>query len=397
MKILVLGTGLQGKAVLHDLEKSETITEVLAADLDEAAAAAYVHAHHLRKVSVRHLNADDDEGLRLLIRNERPAAVVCMLPPHYGLKVARCAVECGVHYVSSSYTGELAQLDEAARKADVAVLPEMGMDPGIDLILCRLAVEALDEVYGLYSYGAGVPEVACADDNPLRYKISWTFDGVLKAYKRPARFLKDGREIFVPEGQIFRPEHGHKLAVDGLGVLEAYPNGDAVAYIQRFQLGPKVRDMGRFALRWPGHNALWDAWARLGFLDDTPVDVDGCAVSPRRFMVHHLTPRLLFSDTERDVAVLLARAWGIKEGKPRRVSYWLVDYRDLQTGLFAMNRTVGFTTSIGAQLIVRGIVTGRGVLSPTRDVPPDVVVGELARRGMQVCSRTEDFWEDARA
>ncbi len=394
MKVLVLGTGLQGKAVLHDLHHSHVVTAVIAADLDVEAAQDYVRRQGLEKVSVRSLNADDPDALRSLIESENPRAVVCMLPPQYGLSVAQCAVNCGVHYVSSSYTGMLAALDEAARKANVTVLPEMGMDPGIDLILCRLAVEALDEVHGLHSYGAGVPEPKCADDNPLRYKISWTFDGVLKAYKRPARFLRNGREVLVPEGEIFRPEHGHTLHVEGLGVLEAYPNGDALAYAERFRLGQTVRDMGRFALRWPGHNALWDVWARLGFLDDTPVDVDGCKVSPRRFMVRHLTPRLLFSDRERDVAILLARAWGIKAGRPCRVSYWLVDYRDLETGLFAMNRTVGFTTSIAVQLILQGVVSRRGVLSPAQDVPPDAVVRELAKRGMLVQNRLEEFWED---
>ncbi len=393
MKIMVLGTGMQGKAVLHDLHHSSDVTQVVAADIKAAEAEQYVTRHGLDKVTVVSLDADDEGALRRLVEHERPQALVCMLAPQYGLQVARCAVDCGVHYVSSSYTGELVQLHEAARSAGVSVLPEMGMDPGIDLFLCRLAVNELDEVHGLHSYGAGVPEPACADDNPLRYKISWTFDGVLKAYKRPARLLRDGQEVIIPEGHIFRPEHGHLLEVKGLGLLEAYPNGDAVAYIEKFRLGSKVRDMGRFALRWPGHNALWNAWARLGFLDDTPIDVDGCPVSPRRFMVHHLTPRLVYDETQRDVAVLLARAWGLKDGKRCRVSYWLVDYRDLKTGLFAMNRTVGFTSSIGAQLLVKGVITGRGVLSPARDVSPEAMVKELEKRGMRVESSLEQSWE----
>lgn len=396
MKMLVLGTGMQGKAVLHDLQRSADVCRIVAADINASASEAYVRRHGLDKITVVPLNAEERDALHRLVQREHPDALLCMLAPQYGLQVAQCAVACGVHYVSSSYTGDLMQLHEDAQKAGVAVLPEMGMDPGIDLILCRLAVDSLDEVHGLHSYGAGVPEPSCADDNPLRYKISWTFDGVLKAYKRPARFLKNGQEVFVPEGQIFCPEHGHTLVVQGLGVLEAYPNGDAMAYIEKFRLGSQVRDMGRFSLRWPGHNALWDAWAQLGFLDDTPVDVDGCAVSPRRFMVHHLTPRLLYNDTQRDVAVLLARAWGLKDGKPRRVSYWLVDYRDLKTGLFAMNRTVGFTTSIGAQLLVKGMITGRGVLSPARDVPPDAMVKELEKRGMHVQCSAEDSWEESR-
>ncbi len=384
MRVMVVGVGLQGKAVVHDLERSALVDEILAADTDVASVSEHMRRQGYRKVRVERLDAADLEALRTHLRDFSPEVLVCMVPPHLGFGLARTAVECGVHFVSSSYTGELDTLDSDAEAAGVTVLPEMGMDPGIDLILCRMAVDALDQVEGLHSYGGGLPEPACADDNPFRYKISWTFDGVLKAYKRPARFLKDGEEIRVASGRIFRPEYGHTVEVPGLGVLEAYPNGDAVSYIERFQLGPGLKFMGRFALRWPGHNALWNALSELGFLEDDPVDVGGCSVSPREFLARHLTPRLSFSENERDVVVLLARAWGRKDGRPLEVSHWLIDYRDLDTGLFAMNRTVGYTASIGAQLILDGTITKRGVLSPARDVPPERVLKELEERGMQL-------------
>ena len=32
-----------------------------------------------------------------------------------------------------------------------------------------------------------------AADNAIKYKITWTLEGVLNAYRRPARLLKDGR------------------------------------------------------------------------------------------------------------------------------------------------------------------------------------------------------------
>jgi lysine 6-dehydrogenase len=64
----------------------------------------------------------------------------------------------------------------------------------------------------------------------------------------------------------------------------------------------------------------------------------------------------------------------------------LIDRRDLATGLTAMNRTVGFTASIGAQLIGRGVVDKRGLLSPVTDIPYDIVVNELANRGIHITS-----------
>jgi len=335
------------------------------------------------------VNACEPAALERLVRESRPQVVVCMLPADFQPALARAAVAAGVPYVSSSYTGSLVELDGPAREKGVSVLPEMGMDPGIDLILGRLAVDELDVVHGMRSYGAGLPEPACAAGNPIRYKITWTFEGVLKAYMRPARFLRGGKEAAIPAGQIFRPENGHTLEVPGVGAMDAYYNGDAIRYIDIFGLGPELKEMGRFAMRWPGHNPFWNVMAELGFLDEAPTRVGAAEISPRRFVAEHLAPRLQFRDTERDMVVIRVEAWGLKNRKPLRAVYELIDYRDLATGLFAMNRAVGYTTSIAAQLILAGKIRKTGVLTPVRDVPAAEVVRELEQRGMKVQRRVE--------
>jgi saccharopine dehydrogenase-like NADP-dependent oxidoreductase len=376
--------GLQGKAVVHDLEQSAIVDAIVVADIAPEAANAYAGRMGYRKVQTVALDAGRPEGVDRLLRETQPQVLIGMLPPDFQPAVARAAVRAGVHYVSSSYTGALTELDGLARERGVTLLPEMGMDPGIDLILGRLAVDELDVVYGLRSYGAGLPEPASAGDNPIGYKITWTFEGVLKAYMRPARLLRDGQEIAIPGGRIFRPEHGHSFEVPGVGVMDAYPNGDALRYIAVFGLGPELREMGRYAMRWPGHNPFWNAMAELGFLDEIPARIAGVDLSPRRFVVEHLTPRLQFADGERDLVVVRVEAWGLKNRKPLRATYELVDYRDLATGLFAMNRTVGFTTSIAAQLILSGRVRRAGLLNPAADLPAAAVVEELKQRGMNI-------------
>jgi saccharopine dehydrogenase-like NADP-dependent oxidoreductase len=381
--------GLQGKAVMHDLEQSPIVSAIVVADIEVENAKAYVARKGYRKVQPAALDAARPEGVDQLIRETKPQVLICMLPPDFQPAIAHAAVCAGVPYVSSSYTGALSELDEPARKKGVTLLPEMGMDPGIDLVLGRLAVDELDVVHGLRSYGAGLPEPACAGDNPIHYKITWTFEGVLKAYMRPARLLRDGREISIPGGQIFRPENGHSFDMPGVGVMDAYPNGDAMRYIEVFGLSPELREMGRYAMRWPGHNCFWNVMAALGFLDETPLRIGDADLSPRRFVVEHLTPRLQFAETERDMVVIRVEAWGLKREVPRRAIYELIDYRDLSTGLFAMNRTVGFTASIAAQLVLAGRIKKTGLLNPARDVPALEVVRELEKRGMKVQRRVQ--------
>lgn len=389
-KVLVLGLGLQGKAVIHDLEQGDLVSEIVVADMDLEATRGYLDRkgyNHIRAVA---LDATNEDQLLKLIKSVNPRVTICMLPPDFNYPIARAALTAGCHFVSSSYSGRVAELDTDARARRVTILPEMGMDPGIDLVLGRLAVDELDVVHGMYSYGAGLPVPECAGDNPLHYKITWTFDGVLKAYKRPARVLRNGQEVSIPGEHIFRDEHGHTVEVDGLGLLEAYPNGDAIHFINVFNLGSEVRDMGRFALRYPGHSRFWSIMAEMGFLDDTPLTTAGGAISPRQFLVRHLTPKLQFDENERDMVVLRINTWGIKDGRQRRVTYNLIDFRDLGTGLFAMNRTVGYTASIGARMILTGQITATGVLSPTRDVPPRELLRELKARGMKLDHRVEE-------
>ncbi|MFY9705333.1 MAG: saccharopine dehydrogenase C-terminal domain-containing protein [Desulfobacterales bacterium] len=389
-KVLVLGFGMQGKAVVHDLEQGDLVSEIVVADMDLGAARVYLERKGYTRSRAVALDAAREEQLLQLIESVGPRVTICMLPADFNYPIARAALTAGCHFVSSSYSGRVAELNADAAAKGITILPEMGMDPGIDLVLGRLAVDELDVVHGMYSYGAGLPEPDCAGDNPLHYKITWTFDGVLKAYNRPARVLRGGQKVDIAGEEIFREEHGHTVEVAGLGRLEAYPNGDAIHYIQVFNLGPEVRDMGRFALRYPGHSRFWSVMAEMGFLDDTPLAVEGGTISPRQFLVRHLTPKLQFAEDERDMVVLRVNAWGLKDGRQRRVTYNLIDYRDLSTGLFAMNRTVGYTASIGARMILTGQITAPGVLSPTKDVPPRDLLRELKARGMKLDHRVEE-------
>jgi lysine 6-dehydrogenase len=54
-----------------------------------------------------------------------------------------------------------------------------------------------------------------------------------------------------------------------------------------------------------------------------------------------------------------------------------------------MTRMVGFTTSIGAQMVLRGDISRRGLLSPLSDVPFQPFLKELEKRGISVDRREE--------
>ncbi len=380
MKALVLGLGLQGKAVIHDLSQSGLVDDIIGADLDISSAETFLKRGAYPKVRLQQLNIAENPDLSGFMKQSGAAITVCMLPTFLAHRVAEACIAAGIPFVNTSYSHWVADLDERAREHGITILPEMGFDPGMDLILGGLAVADFDEVHGMNSYGLGVPEMSAAD-NALKYKITWTLEGVLNAYRRPARLLRKGQPVDIAGTEIFRKENIHLIHVPGVGVMEAYANGDAIEFINRFGLGPQLKDMGRYAARWPGHSAYWQVMADMGFLEDEPL----------KFLVHHLTPRLQYRENERDVAVLRIEAWGLKQGCRKKITYEVIDYRDLETGLFAMNRTVGFTASIAAQMVLSGEVSRPGVLSPIADVPGSRVLEELQRRNIQVVKREEEM------
>jgi len=396
MKIIVLGVGLQGKAVIHDLESSTLVTEIFAADIftkenSFAETEDFLAKRGYSKTRAIKLDVVNEKNLAGRFTERGLNAVICMLPIELALTAARAALDAGIPFISSNYTYDLSVLDELAKEKNGIILPEMGLDPGIDLILGRLAKDELDVVYGINSYGGGIPAPECADDSPIKYKISWIFDRVLDVYVREARLVKNGKLQIVPGLEIFAEENVHEIEFSGIGTVEAYPNGDSVRYVEIFGLGQELVEMGRFALRWPGHSKFWRTLVALGLLDDTPINMNNADISPRAFLSKCLSPKLQFKGDEKDVALLRVEAWGLKDNKKVKVTYDLIDYRDLETGLFAMNRTVGFTSSIGAQMILTGKITQAGVLSPVRHVPPHEFIKEVEARGMRIDYKFEEI------
>ncbi|MBL7161700.1 MAG: saccharopine dehydrogenase NADP-binding domain-containing protein [Anaerolineales bacterium] len=386
MKILLLGVGLQGKAALQDLVNSPAVTQVIAADVNYDDLSTYVETLKTNKVTAIQLDVRDKA--QVAEQMQLVQAAIILLPTELRLEVARLAVENGVHFIETSYIlPEFVQLGEEAEARGIALLPECGLDPGIDLVLAGRATREFDEVHELHAYGTGVPEPKAAD-NPIKYKISWIFAGVLGAYNRPARLMKGGKIIDITASEMFSQAYINTVDMGDLGDMEAYYNGDAIQYLDILQIGDTVTDTGRYSLRWPGHAAFWKKMVDLGFLEDEPILVDGKEVSPRQFVHDLLAPQLQYLPTERDIAGLRIEVVGLKKGKSKRVIYQMIDRRDLETGLLAMQRTVGYTASIGAQMILSGQITKRGLLTPTRDIPADILIEELEKRGVTI-QRTE--------
>lgn len=386
MRVLLLGCGLQGRAVLHDLARSTDVTQATCADLTLDLAKAAIHRYGRPDFVAAAVDAADHQSLGGLIARGFDV-IIDMLPREFVRPVAEAAIAGRTSLVNTYYDQELRPLAAQMEAAQISVLPEMGFDPGLDLVLARRAVDRLEgQVRTLQSYGGGIPEGKAAR-NPLQYKITWNFEGVLNSYCRPARILHEGRPCDLPGDEIFREENLREVNVPSVGTLEAFPNGDATYYTTLLGIEGTLRNSGRYALRHPGHGAVWRNLKGLGLLEEEPSDrLNG--LSPRQFLRRHLEPRLAYQDDERDIVVLRIEAEPVNEESPRLVLE-VVDYRDLDSGLLAMNRMVGYPASIAAQMIASGTIARKGLLSPIRDVPFEPFRQALMRRNLHITEKQE--------
>lgn len=385
MNILLLGVGMQGKAALHDLWQNPVVTGIVAADKELDLLRSYIQSRNYgAKVQAAFVDAEIPSSVQKLLA-AKPTVVVDLTPSRCSPLVAREALNARVHLVNTVYVlPELKKLAAEIAAAGLTFLTEFGMDPGIDLVLLGRAVSHFDSVETIDSYGAGVPE-AVAADNALKYKVTWTFEGVLRAYMRGGRLVRNGRAVNIKCNEMFNPENIHALVIPGLGAFEAYANGDSLPYAEMLGIDPeKLQRLGRYSFRWPGHCAFWKKMVDLHLLDDDVLTLDGVAVNRRHFLAAAIEPHIRLGEKERDIAVIRVDVSGKKNGKKKRAVLQIIDQRDLATGFTAMSRTVGYTAAVGAQLIGSGKLKKRGLLSPLRDIPYDVFKQELAKRDIHV-------------
>jgi lysine 6-dehydrogenase len=378
MRMLVLGGGLQGSACAYDLLQNSDVEQVVLADLSPDTEAPYLERYRddprLRRARVDARRAED---VRAALKN----VDACMnaLPYFFNFDVTRAAVAQGVHYCdlggNTAIVFEQMKLDDQAREADVSVIPDCGLAPGMVNILAAAAIEALDAPHAVRIQVGGLPR---DPKPPLNYQIVYSMQGVLDYYTTDSWVLRDGEPVQVPA----LSEVETVSFDEPVGTLEAFHTAGGLSTMPWSYRG-RLRTMEYKTLRYPGHADIMRAVRDLGLLSLEPVDVNGQQVVPRELFIACAEPRLRRPGSS-DLVALRVVADGLKDGNVHSVGFELIDYRDEETGISAMERTTGFSLSITGQLQVRRKVRGTGVMTPDQAIPANAYIDELAARGVGI-------------
>jgi saccharopine dehydrogenase-like NADP-dependent oxidoreductase len=390
MKVLVLGgCGIQGRTALNDLASDDQVTEVICADAQFDALSKIQPFTPMEKITRTAIDAKNPADLVNVIK--QADVVIDLLPKDFADPVNEAALAAKVSVVNTNYMYDPGEMHDKAKAAGIAIMPECGLDPGIDLVLYGSALRRFDILTSIKSYCGGFPEKS-ACTNPLNYKTSWIWRGVLSSTKRDSTFIVDGQRVDIPGARQHDEANIHSVEFPGLGTLEAIPNGNAAFFTDRMGLSDTIVTTGRYSLRWPGWAAFWRPLKALDFLDETPVPgLGNGTVSPLDFMDKFLAPRLVYQDNEKDLVAMLNIFEGTMAGKKTRLTSTLYIERDLDTGLMAMSKGVAYSAVIAAKMIAKKQISDTGVLSPMFNIPEAPFLESLKKRGIAVTETLEEL------
>ena len=347
IKVIVLGGGLVGGPMSFDLAK----------DRDKEVTVADINAEVLQKFSsngtIKTIEADlgNTNKLRELIQPYD--LVLSAVPGFMGFKTLQTIIEAGKNVIDIAFFPEdLFALDKLAKEKEVIAISDIGVAPGMSNVLIGYAASQLTTVEKAITYVGGLPKLR---EWPFEYKAGFSPVDVIEEYTRPARYIKNGKEVTMPA--LSEPE---LMNFEGIGTLEAF-NSDGLRSLAKTIKGEYMIEK---TLRYPGHIEIMRILRETGFFDAKPINVDGHQIKPIDFTSKLLFPKWKLKEGEADITIMKVIVEGKVDAKTKRFEYDLYDEYDAASGVHSMARTTGYTATMALRMLASGLYQQKGVSAP---------------------------------
>lgn len=377
---IVLGAGIQGTTIAYDMARFGEAHSVRLLDMDLAQAqAAAQHINQLLQtdcVQAGQLDVSDAAAVTAALKGAD--SCLSAVPYRFNPMLARCAIEAGVSFNDlggkTDLVFEALALHEEALAANVSVIPDCGVAPGLGNTLAAYGISQLDRCDTVAVRCGGLPQ---NPQPPLDYMLVFNIGGLTNEYFGVSTVLRQGQRLDVP---TFAELESIQLP-EPLGECEAFVTSGGTSTCP-WTFADQVENYDYKTIRYKGHYEKFKVLLDLGLLSLEPVNVQGQQVVPRE-LFHAVASQALDFPGEKDLLILRVTCTGIQNGQPKTLEYTLLDYFDEATGFNAMSRMTGFPASIVAIMSARG-QNAKGAVPLEKAVPGDIFLEELARRGLKL-------------
>ncbi len=376
----IIGSGKQGTASAYDLIKFGEAKKVIL--IDNHLEAAQKSADLLNKITSTNVctpvQADVQDLDELRKKLTEVDSIISGVPYYYNLQLTKIAIEVGANFCDFGGNTDVVKsqlkLNDNALKKNISIIPDCGMDPGMNISFIQYLVEDYDKLHTVKSYGAGLLQ---NPKPPWNYGLTFHINGLTNEYYGSALFLRDGKVAEVP------CLTGYEILVfpEPLGKLEAAVTSGGLSTLP-IELEGKVQTLENKTLRYLGHWERFKGYSDLGLFEEKPITVDGNEIIPRNLFHTLLEPKITVNEL-RDLGIIKIFASGEKEGKEINTTIELIDYFDDLTGFTAMQRLTGWHASVMAILAAQDKVK-KGAVSVSQAMSGKIIIEELRKRGIKI-------------
>ena len=346
-KIVVLGSGLVGGPMALDLAKDKDFKVTVV----DVSAQALARLKKVKGVTTIQEDLSDIKTLKRIV--QRQDMVISAVPGFMGFKTLQAIIEAGKTVIDIAFFPEDAfELDKLAQKSGVTAIVDCGVAPGMSNLIAAYARQKLDEATSILIYVGGLPEYR---EWPYEYKAVFSPADVIEEYVRPARYIENGQLVIRPA--LSDPE---RMNFPVVGTLEAF-NTDGLRTLARTLDVPNMKEK---TLRYPGHIEKMAVLRETGFFDGQEIEIKGVRIKPVDFTAKLLFPKWKLHEGEVDITVMKIIVDGKKKGKAVTYTYDLFDRYDEASGVHSMARTTGYTATVAARMVARGLYARKGISVP---------------------------------
>lgn len=376
----IIGSGKQGTAAAYDLIKFGEAKRVIL--IDNNLVAAQKSADLLNNLTNTNvcapIEADVKGSESLKDKLSGVDSIISGVPYYYNLQLTKIAIEVGANFCDFGGNTEVVKsqlkFNNNANERKISIVPDCGMDPGMNISFIQYLVEEYDKLENVKSYGAGLLQ---NPQPPWNYGLTFHINGLTNEYYGDALFLRDGKVAEVPCLTGYEVLDFPKP----LGKLEAAVTSGGLSTLP-IELEGKVQTLENKTLRYLGHWERFKGYSELGLFEEKPILVNGKEIIPRDFYHSLLEPRITI-DEIKDLGIIKIFADGEKAGKEVKTVIELIDYFDEKTGFTAMQRLTGWHASIIAILSAQNKVK-KGAVSVSQAVSGKIIIEELRKRGIKI-------------
>jgi lysine 6-dehydrogenase len=357
----ITGCGV-GKAIAYYLSRQESTRLVVLGDMNRLHGAKAVKSINSATGKNNCLftswNADKEKVLNGF------DVVISALPARYNYKLAKQSILMGSHFCDLggiiAVTEEMqAGLNERAVNLGLSVVPDLGIMPGLGIMITKMSVEKFDSVENAVIYVGGIPQ---KPRPPMNYQKMFNIDGIEAICFDDAPILRNGKIVYVKpltERQTFKIPELTKYSPGKDGMVEAFLTaGASVAHHKFNRMG--VKNFCEKTVRWPGFCDYVSKLKRSQFREV----VDPLISIP----VDQENPDILWMRVEVE---------GKKTGLNLSAVTEFLDFYDPKTNLTAMERSTGFPAALAAMYLADKRVPS-GVNTPEKAFTSEQVNDQLS-------------------